>query len=45
MALKLKNFDLLEYIAILSGSEWIAGTCFKSPCVVVGNNELTSVYR
>ncbi len=27
------------------GSEWIIGTCFKSPCVAAGNNELTSVYR
>jgi len=28
-----------------SGSEWIIGTCIKSPCVAAGNNELTSVYR
>lgn len=27
------------------GSEWIVGTCFKSPCVAAGNNELVSVYR
>ncbi len=27
------------------GSEWIIGTCFKSPCVAAGNNELTSLYR
>ena len=27
------------------GSEWIVGTCFKSPCVAAGNNELTSFYR
>ena len=27
------------------GSEWIIGTCIKSPCVAAGNNELTSVYR
>ncbi len=27
------------------GSEWIVGTCFKSPCVAAGNNELTSLYR
>ena len=27
------------------GSEWIIGTCVKSPCVAAGNNELTSVYR
>ena len=28
-----------------SGSEWIIGTCIKSPCVAAGNNELVSVYR
>jgi hypothetical protein len=28
-----------------SGSEWIVGTCIKSPCVAAGNNELVSVYR
>ena len=27
------------------GSEWVVGTCFKSPCVAAGNNELTSIYR
>ena len=27
------------------GSEWIIGTCVKSPCVAAGNNELTSIYR
>tara|TARA_E500000331_G_C16933237_1_gene572902 strand:- start:157 stop:666 length:510 start_codon:yes stop_codon:yes gene_type:complete len=27
------------------GSEWIVGTCVKSPCVAAGNNELTSIYR
>ena len=27
------------------GSEWLVGTCFKSPCVAAGNNELTSLYR
>ena len=27
------------------GSEWIVGTCFKSPCVAAGNNEVTSIYR
>ena len=27
------------------GSEWIIGTCVKSPCVAAGNNELVSVYR
>ena len=28
-----------------AGSEWIVGTCVKSPCVAAGNNELVSVYR
>ena len=28
-----------------TGSEWVIGTCFKSPCVAAGNNELTSIYR
>jgi hypothetical protein len=28
-----------------AGSEWIVGTCVKSPCVAAGNNELASVYR
>ena len=28
-----------------SGSEWVVGTCIKSPCVAAGNNELVSVYR
>ena len=28
-----------------SGSEWIVGTCVKSPCVAAGNNELVSIYR
>jgi hypothetical protein len=28
-----------------AGSEWIVGTCIKSPCVAAGNNELVSVYR
>ena len=23
-----------------AGSEWIIGTCIKSPCVAAGNNEL-----
>ncbi len=27
------------------GSEWIIGTCIKSPCVAAGNNELVSIYR
>ena len=26
-------------------SERVIGTCVKSPCVAVVNNELTSVYR
>ena len=34
-----KNFDPEP------GSEWLVGTCFKSPCVAAGNNELTSLYR
>ena len=28
-----------------AGSEWIVGTCIKSPCVAAGNNELISIYR
>ena len=28
-----------------AGSEWIIGTCIKSPCVAAGNNELISIYR
>ena len=28
-----------------TGSEWVVGTCVKSPCVAAGNNELVSVYR
>ncbi len=28
-----------------AGSEWIIGTCIKSPCVAAGNNELVSIYR
>ena len=27
------------------GSEWVIGTCVKSPCVAAGNNELVSAYR
>tara|TARA_B100000886_G_C20276060_1_gene429087 strand:+ start:269 stop:778 length:510 start_codon:yes stop_codon:yes gene_type:complete len=27
------------------GSEWVVGTCIKSPCVAAGNNELVSLYR
>ena len=28
-----------------AGSEWIIGSCIKSPCVAAGNNELVSAYR
>ena len=28
-----------------AGSEWMIGTCVKSPCVAAGNNELVSAYR
>ena len=28
-----------------TGSEWVIGTCIKSPCVAAGNNELVSAYR
>ena len=28
-----------------AGSEWVIGTCVKSPCVAAGNNELVSAYR
>ena len=28
-----------------AGSEWVIGTCVKSPCVAAGNNDLVSVYR
>ena len=28
-----------------TGSEWVIGTCVKSPCVAAGNNELVSAYR
>ena len=28
-----------------AGSEWVIGTCVKSPCVAAGNNELASAYR
>ncbi len=28
-----------------AGSEWIVGSCIKSPCVAAGNNELVSIYR
>tara|TARA_Y100001958_G_C21104057_1_gene453094 strand:- start:440 stop:949 length:510 start_codon:yes stop_codon:yes gene_type:complete len=29
----------------VAGSEWVIGTCIKSPCVAAGNNELVSAYR
>ena len=29
----------------VAGSEWVIGTCVKSPCVAAGNNELFSAYR
>ena len=32
-------------ISAEAGSEWIVGTCIKSPCVAAGNNELVSIYR
>ncbi len=35
----LNNFESEE------GSEWVVGTCIKSPCVAAGNNELVSLYR
>ena len=34
-----------QNISSEAGSEWVIGTCVKSPCVAAGNNELTSVYR
>tara|TARA_Y100001970_G_C13918320_1_gene692119 strand:+ start:54 stop:554 length:501 start_codon:yes stop_codon:yes gene_type:complete len=38
-------FLMSSNFQIEPGSEWIVGTCFKSPCVAAGNNELTSIYR
>ena len=38
-------FVSLNDFASEPGSEWIVGTCVKSPCVAAGNNELVSVYR
>ena len=38
-------FVSLNDFASEAGSEWIIGTCVKSPCVAAGNNELVSVYR
>jgi hypothetical protein len=34
-----------DNFSVEAGSEWIIGTCIKSPCVAAGNNELVSVYR
>ena len=38
-------FVSLSDFSAEAGSEWIVGTCVKSPCVAAGNNELVSVYR
>ena len=38
-------FVSLNDFNVEAGSEWIIGTCVKSPCVAAGNNELVSVYR
>jgi len=38
-------FVSLNNFSAESGSEWVVGTCVKSPCVAAGNNELISVYR
>lgn len=38
-------FVSLNDFASEAGSEWVIGTCVKSPCVAAGNNELVSVYR
>ena len=38
-------FLMSQNFSAVPGSEWIVGTCFKSPCVAAGNNELTSIYR
>ena len=38
-------FVSLNDFNVEPGSEWIVGTCVKSPCVAAGNNELVSVYR
>ena len=32
-------------VTVPAGSEWVIGTCVKSPCVAAGNNELVSAYR
>ena len=38
-------FLMSQNFSAAPGSEWIVGTCFKSPCVAAGNTELTSIYR
>lgn len=38
-------FLMSQNFGVEPGSEWLVGTCFKSPCVAAGNNELTSIYR
>jgi len=38
-------FVSLSNFSSAPGSEWIIGTCIKSPCVAAGNNELVSIYR
>ena len=38
-------FLMSQNFQLEPGSEWIVGTCVKSPCVAAGNNELTSIYR
>jgi len=38
-------FVSLNNFTAEAGSEWVVGTCVKSPCVAAGNNELVSIYR
>jgi len=38
-------FVSLNDFSAEAGSEWVVGTCVKSPCVAAGNNELVFVYR
>jgi hypothetical protein len=38
-------FVSINNFEVEAGSEWLIGTCVKSPCVAAGNNELVSVYR
>ena len=38
-------FVSLNNFESVAGSEWVIGTCVKSPCVAAGNNELISAYR